>query len=111
MSPAHIISIVAVRHGLTSAEITGPCRLKHVSFARHVAMWLVRSRLHYSYPAIARAFRRADHTTVIYAVRKISDFMRLDPVFAADVEALLDQVRAPLAMTRAKQLEGIEVVA
>jgi len=67
-----IIEAVAKFYNLTEEEIFEDTRKKEVVRPRQVAMFLLRRELKYSFPAIARKFGGKDHTTAIYACRKIS---------------------------------------
>ena len=68
---ADITAEVAARHGLTAADIRGPARTKCIVAARHEAMAACRAEGIWSYPRIGMFFNR-DHTTVLYAVRRLS---------------------------------------
>jgi chromosomal replication initiation ATPase DnaA len=57
----------------------------HLSAARHLAMYLARRMTLRSFPAIARFFRR-DHSTVIYACKRIEARCAASAVFAGAVE-------------------------
>ena len=62
----------ANEHKLTVAEIDGPRRKKSLVAARHKAIYVVFvKRPDFSYPEIARMFGGLDHTSVMYAVRKM----------------------------------------
>ena len=70
-SVRQIILETAIKHGVTEAEILGPCRTKKYVDARHEAMWRARQeRPDLSLPQIGNAFRR-DHTSILSAVRKM----------------------------------------
>lgn len=66
-----IQQLVALRFNLSVSELKGKRRTKEVSFARQVAMALVRELTEASLPAIGEAFGGRDHATVIYACSKI----------------------------------------
>jgi len=51
-------------------------------------MYLSKQLTSRSLPEIGRAFGGRDHTTVIHAVRKIEELVKLDTAFAEDVELL-----------------------
>jgi chromosomal replication initiator protein len=55
---------------------------------RHVAMFFARRITGKSYLTIARIFRRKDHTTVIYAMRKIERLCAENDAFAAEIKHL-----------------------
>lgn len=66
-----IIEIVAKFYNLEEKNLFDPTRRKEIVKPRQVAMFLLRKELKYSFPAIARKFGGKDHTTAIYAYKKI----------------------------------------
>lgn len=66
---------VARHYGITLDELIGEKRTKRVVEPRQVAMYLSRELTDASLPAIGRAFGGRDHTTVIYAVQKMTKQM------------------------------------
>ncbi len=66
-----IIEIVAKFYNLEEKNLLNPTRRKEIVKPRQIAMFLLRKELKYSFPAIARKFGGKDHTTVIYAYKKI----------------------------------------
>jgi chromosomal replication initiator protein len=73
---------------LRSNDLLSKDRHKSVAFARHVAMYLCKSRLKSSFPELGRAFGNRDHTTVMSAVRKIETQRDRDPEVRAHLEAI-----------------------
>ncbi|MET0594882.1 MAG: chromosomal replication initiator protein DnaA [Polyangiaceae bacterium] len=73
---------------LRSNDLLSKDRHKSVAFARHVAMYLCKSRLKCSFPELGRAFGNRDHTTVMSAVRKIESQKDRDPEVRAHLEAI-----------------------
>ena len=67
-----IIEIVAKFYNLEEKNLFNPTRRKEIVRPRQIAMFLLREELKYSFPAIARKFGGKDHTTVIYAHKKIA---------------------------------------
>ena len=67
-----IIETVAKFYNLEEKNLFDPTRRKEIVKPRQVAMFLLRRELKYSFPAIARKFGGKDHTTAIYAYKKIS---------------------------------------
>jgi chromosomal replication initiator protein len=59
---------------------------------RQVAMYMLRSELHLSFPKIARELGRKDHTTAIHSVEKIEKEQRID----ADVRNALAEIKERL---------------
>ncbi len=66
-----IIETVAKFYNLEEKNLFDPTRRKEIVKPRQVAMFLLRKELKYSFPAIARKFGGKDHTTAIYAFKKI----------------------------------------
>ncbi|MBU2539710.1 chromosomal replication initiator protein DnaA [Patescibacteria group bacterium] len=67
-----IIEAVAKFYNLEEKDLFETTRKKEIVRPRQIAMFLLRKELKYSFPAIARKFGGKDHTTVIYAYRKIN---------------------------------------
>ena len=76
-SPEHadpvdrIIARVAMVFSVSPKDVTGPRRLRTVTAARRVAMYLARTLTGASLPAIGRQFGGRDHTTVLHACRTV----------------------------------------
>jgi len=66
-----IIETVAKFYNLEEKNLFDPTRRKEIVKPRQIAMFLLRKELKYSFPAIARKFGGKDHTTAIYAYKKI----------------------------------------
>ncbi|HEY0222127.1 chromosomal replication initiator protein DnaA [Lactovum miscens] len=73
---------------LPVADLSGPKRIKEIAYARQVAMFLIRDLLATSLPAIGQEFGKRDHTTVMYAVRVITDKLKNDNETQRDVDNL-----------------------
>ncbi|WP_018025065.1 chromosomal replication initiator protein DnaA [Corynebacterium ulceribovis] len=66
-----IIAMTAEYFGLTLDELCGPGKTRPIAHARQVSMYLCRELTDLSLPKIGQAFGKRDHTTVMYAERKI----------------------------------------
>ena len=66
-----IIDSVAKFYNLDEKNLFDATRKKEIVKPRQVAMFLLRTELKYSFPAIARKFGGKDHTTAIYAFKKV----------------------------------------
>ena len=75
-------------------DLEGRSKFRAHVYPRHIAMYLCRQMTDKSFPQIARAFGDRDHTTVIYACRKIAAQIPNDPDLAADVERVTALVHA-----------------
>ena len=76
VSPTDIISATARYFKLTVDDLHGSSRSQSVATARQIAMYLCRERTSLSLPKIGQLFGGRDHTTVMYAYKKISELMK-----------------------------------
>ena len=78
ISAKQIIERTARHFQIAVEDILGPKRDKDIVVPRQVAMYMLRSELHLSFPKIARELGRKDHTTAIHSVEKIEKESRFD---------------------------------
>jgi len=71
ISARQIVERTAKHFHITVEDVVGPKRDKDIVVPRQVAMYILRSELHMSFPKIARELGRKDHTTAIHSVEKI----------------------------------------
>jgi chromosomal replication initiator protein len=84
-----LVQEATARHyGISLEELVGDRRTKRVVEPRQVAMYLSRELTDASLPAIGRAFGGRDHTTVIYAVQKVTRQMTDEGSIYEAVQAL-----------------------
>lgn len=89
LSARQIIERCARHYQVSVEDIVGPKRDKDIVVPRQIAMYMLRSELHLSFPKIARELGRKDHTTAIHSVEKIEKESRLD----ADIRAALAEIK------------------
>lgn len=68
---ARIIDNVAREHGIAPLDLIGQTRTKHIALARHIAMYIMRNRLHLPMQKIGVYIGGRDHTSVLHGVRRI----------------------------------------
>ncbi|WP_370589349.1 chromosomal replication initiator protein DnaA [Salinibacterium sp. ZJ70] len=76
ISPVDIINHTADYFKLTVDDLYGSSRSQAVATARQIAMYLCRELTSLSLPKIGQLFGNRDHTTVMYANKKISELMK-----------------------------------
>lgn len=86
---------VAAKLGLTVDAILSSNRAAAVARARQIAMYLTRQLTDLSLPAIATEFNRRDHTTVMYAIRKVERRAIEDAGLSRILEQLTSNLRSP----------------
>lgn len=79
ISPKHIVERTARYFSVPMDDLLSPKRDKDIVYPRQIAMYMLRSELHMSYPKIAHELGRKDHTTAIHSVDKIEKSSHLDP--------------------------------
>lgn len=78
LTAKQIINKVAQHFQIDVSEICSAKRDKHIIVPRQIAMYLLRSELHESFPNIAKELGRKDHTTAMHSVEKITKAVKLD---------------------------------
>jgi chromosomal replication initiator protein len=76
IAPVDIINHTADYFKLTVDDLYGSSRSQAVATARQIAMYLCREMTNLSLPKIGQLFGNRDHTTVMYANKKISELMK-----------------------------------
>lgn len=90
VTPKQIIDKTAKHFQIDITDITSPKRDKHIVVPRQIAMYLLRSELHMSFPRIAHELGRKDHTTAIHSVEKTEKSIKLDFVVREHVSMIRD---------------------
>ena len=88
-----ILSHVAKAFNVKVADIKSKKKHKLYSLPRQVAMFLTRELTELSYPEIGTAFGGKDHSTVIYATRKIEKAMEENHSLRNMVDAVKKDIR------------------
>jgi chromosomal replication initiator protein len=94
ISSKKIIDQTAKHFQINISEICGEKRDKHIVTPRQIAMYLLRSELHLSFPKIAGELGRKDHTTAIHSVEKIEKAIKLDFMIREQVAAIKEKLYA-----------------
>lgn len=77
-TPDYIIAKIADYYNITPEEIMGKSKIKNVSNARHIAIYLIRSLTGLTLEDIGKVFGR-DHSTVLHSIRKVEESLPSDP--------------------------------
>lgn len=94
LTSKQIIDRTAKHFQLAIEEICSEKRDKHIVIPRQIAMYLLRSELHLSFPKIAGELGRKDHTTAIHSVEKIEKAIKLDFVIREQVASIREKLYA-----------------
>ena len=70
-----VIEVTAARAGLSVCDLRGSSRASHIVFWRSIASYLGRKLTSHSYPELASAVGRKNHSTVHAAVKRITQLL------------------------------------
>lgn len=87
--------LIASTFDVPLMEMTSRRRARHVVRPRQIAMYLARELTPCSFPEIARAFGKKDHTTVIWAINRVQSLMERDASLQSHVKWLRNQLVHP----------------
>ena len=88
-----IIKVVADHYNVKQDELFNKKRTQNIAFPRQVAMYLCRELADLSYPRIGELFGGRDHTTVIHAYEKISNFKNSNIAFQNELQEIIEILR------------------
>jgi chromosomal replication initiator protein len=94
LEASQVQEAVATRLELSVADLLSPTRTAPIARARQLAMYLTRELTDLSLPAIAQAFNRRDHTTVLHAIRRVERSALEDASVSRTLEELTSQLRS-----------------
>lgn len=85
----YILSIVANYFNITSDEILSSKRTQEISYARQIAMYLLREFTNLSLPKIGQELGGRNHATIVSGIKKIKDSLEKDEDTKKIVEELV----------------------
>ncbi len=89
-----ILELVARYYGRKQSELTAKTWRKSTSLARQVAIYLAKRHTNLSLKEIGTHFGHRDHTTVLYAIRRIDELLPQRPDLQRDLDTLGQQILA-----------------
>lgn len=92
ITPKQIINAVVDFFDIEEEVLLGPKRDKDIVLPRQIAMYLLRSELHLSFPKIANSLGRKDHTTAIHSIDKIEKQMNINHIIRQNINSIKDTV-------------------
>lgn len=94
ISARSIIERTAKHFQVSIEDILGPKRDKDIVVPRQIAMYMLRSELHLSFPKIAHELGRKDHTTAIHSIEKIQRELSYESQIRSSVNELKEKLYA-----------------
>ena len=92
ISPDAILKTVAEHYGVKVTDLRSERKHKSVAGPRQMAMYLMRELTDCSFPDIGQRFGGRDHTTVMYAVKKIEKNLADDVSLRGTVDSLRKKI-------------------
>ncbi len=78
ISTSQVVEFVARAFNLSTEKLLSRDRSRDVALPRQIAMYLLREEINASLPQIGDALGGRDHTTVMYAIEKVTDMLERD---------------------------------
>ncbi|MBI2013161.1 MAG: hypothetical protein HYS88_01810 [Candidatus Colwellbacteria bacterium] len=94
-SPSQILKAVAGFFEISPTDLVGRARNKEFVEPRQITMYLFREMLKMSYPDIANKVGKRDHTTAIYACKKINEVAARNPDLSQKLLMIKETVNKP----------------
>lgn len=88
-----IQKVVSEHYGIKFSDMLSNRRLKHIALAKQIAMYLAKQLTSYSFADIGKKFGGKDHTTVLYAVKKIDHLQKHNQDVEKDINLLLKTIK------------------
>jgi chromosomal replication initiator protein len=95
VAPEKVVDIVARAFNLTVEHLLSRDRSQNVALPRQVAMYLMRDITNASLPQIGEVLGGRDHTTVMYAIEKITNDIKNKPDLDTKVRGIRAQLCSP----------------
>jgi chromosomal replication initiator protein len=92
ITPSEVLKTVSEFYGIPQSRLLKKTRNRKISFARQVAMYLIRQLCDLPLTKIGKIFGVTDHTSVLYAIRKVNDAVKKKPEVAEEVEFLKEKI-------------------
>jgi chromosomal replication initiator protein len=91
-TPNAILTVIADVFNVPIEDLKGNSRRREISWARQIAMYLMRQHTDLSLPRIGEEFGGKDHTTVMYSCEKITQLKESDRTLAQTLRQLSDRI-------------------
>jgi len=92
ISPSDILREVSHYFNIPTKDILKNSRKKEIVYPRQIYVYILRRELNLSYPTIASNANYKDHTTIIYAFKKIENNLKKDINLKRDIDTILQNV-------------------
>jgi len=84
---------VLTHFNISRIDLHSNKKTKSIAFPRQVCMYLIKTLLNWSYQQIGNYFSSKKHSTVMFAIKKVSDQIESDKQFKLSIEKLMERIR------------------
>jgi chromosomal replication initiator protein len=99
IQPQSVVDLVAKSFNLTADRLMSRDRSQAVALPRQIAMYLMRREIDISLPQIGKEIGGRDHSTVMYAIDKVTDLLERDERLRRQVVQIRQKLHSqPVAM-------------
>ena len=95
INPETLLKITAHHLGLTPEDLTSQKRDQDTTYARHIAMYILRRDGGFTFAAIAQIVGRKDHSSVVHACSKLERQLTASPTLRADIDSIRAALHLP----------------
>ena len=95
VAPTELIDAVCRHLNLSPTELSSDKRARSLTYARHVAMYLLREDAGMTFVSIARLLNKKDHSTIVHAYSTLQNQLRVSPEVRADIDAIRASLHLP----------------
>jgi chromosomal replication initiator protein len=85
----NILDIVSNYYNINTTDLLSKKRQKKYVFARQISMYIIKDLYDLTFKRIGQIFNGRDHSTVIYGIEQISNYIQTDDSVKKDVDKLL----------------------
>ena len=87
-----IINVVSEHFGIEKEWILGPNRKKEFMIPRQVAMYLLKTKMHYTFERIWNIFDWRNHAAVLYSCNKLEKMLKKDSNLLNELNRIRDKI-------------------
>jgi chromosomal replication initiator protein len=81
-------------YNITLSDLNSVKRTRNITVPRHIAMYLVRKHTSLSLPEIGKNFGAKDHSSILYAIKKVEEYFKKDLAFQCKFKDLERSLRS-----------------
>lgn len=87
-----LLALTAKHFEVNTQDLKSKGRRKELVIPRQVAMYIIREMTTHSFPEIGQFFSGRDHSTVMYAVQKVAEKLKVDSEFAEKIRGIKSEL-------------------